>query len=172
MIIRGKDLLVFTGEEDMRFVACSTSCELDISREAMEVAAIGSSGWREYIARRMGWTVTVSALLFEEGENAQDWQARMEAGEPLYLTFSTSIMEEGRRVEAEPDGRFEKSGTALLTRLTYTGNNGNAAAFSAEFQGTGALVTRMPIDWIENEETWMENRETLLTNDTAYGQDI
>lgn len=153
--------------EDVKGIAYSTGCELDVDGGLVEVASIEAARWRNYRRDRCGWSITVQALLSDEAENVHDFLELIQGG-AVYLTFST--------VDDAPNGRpagggesnkqIDKGGYAYLTRITYTGQVHSMASFSAEFTGNGELgniTNSLLLDGILN-STMFSNEETVLIN--------
>lgn len=153
--------------ENMKGIAYSTGCELDVDGGLVEVASFDAARWRNYRRDRCGWSITVQALLSDEAENVHDFLDLIQGG-AVYLTFST--------VDDAPNGRpagggesnkqIDKGGYAYLTRITYTGQVHSMASFSAEFTGNGALgniTNSLLLDGILN-STMFSNKETVLIN--------
>lgn len=141
MKYKGKDLLVFVKKGEIhKCIAFSTGCELDISRNLIEVASFDSAYWNNYKADKLGWTMTCSALLSDEAENEFEFLSLIQGGD-IYVSFasveSSALPRESSTVQ--PDGRLRYGGYAVLNRLTYTGQMGNMATFSVDFTGNGGL---------------------------------
>lgn len=141
MKYKGKDLLVFVERsEKHKCIAYSTGCELDVSRNLIEVAAFESAGWSNYKGDKLGWTLTCSALLSDEAENEFQFLNLIQGGK-IYVSFASvesSVLPRNAGT-VQPDGRLRYGGYAILNRLTYTGQMGNMATFSVEFTGDGGL---------------------------------
>lgn len=169
MRYKGKNLTVFVRHgENMKGIAYSTGCELDVDGGLVEVASFEAARWRNYRRDRCGWSVTVQALLSDEAENVHDFLELIQGG-AVYLTFST--------VDDAPNGRpagggesnkqVDKGGYAYLTRITYTGQVHSMASFSAEFTGNGKLVNLSDAQFltgINNTATKINNKKTFITN--------
>lgn len=169
MRYKGKNLMLFVRHgENMKGIAYSTGCELDVDGGLVEVASFDAARWRNYRRDRCGWSLTVQALLSDEAENVHDFLDLIQGG-AVYLTFST--------VDDAPNGRpagggesnkqIDKGGYAYLTRITYTGQVHSMASFSAEFTGNGELVNLSDAQFlagINNTETMINNKKTFITN--------
>lgn len=169
---KGKNLMVFVRKGDqMRGIAYSTGCELDVDGGLVEVAGFESALWRSYRRDRCGWSVTVQALLSDEAENVHDFLSLLQGG-AVYLTFSTvDDAPEGRPAGGgESNKQIDKGGYAYLSRITYTGQVSNLASFSAEFTGSGELVNLSEAEFlatINNTSTSINNKKTYLTNSAS-----
>lgn len=166
MRIKGRDLMVFAGSgDDLKCIAFSTQCELDVDCDVKEVAGFSSGRWREYIAGRCGWSMKVACLLSDEVENGFDLFGRMEAGDVVDLCFST-VAESNDRRDADSivaDDRISRYGSAYVTSIVYTGTNRNMATYQAEFTGSGQLVNKVPLEGIDN-TTEIGNKDLLINN--------
>lgn len=166
MKIKGKNLMVFAGSgDDLRCIAYSTQCELDISCDVTEVAGFGTGKWREYIPGRCGWTMTVSSLLSDETENGFDFFDRLNEGDIVRLCFST-VMDSDNERDAETieaNDQISRYGNAFVTSIVYTGSNRNMATYQVEFTGSGELINIETLGGIEN-LTEIGNKDLLINN--------
>jgi predicted secreted protein len=125
MILHGKDLIVMgnTTNGYTPIVACSKSCEIDVSCEVIEKSSVTSSAWREYIAGRKVWTASVSYLV--KADNLASNLLRV--GNTVTLRF------------VERDSGAVLEGNAIIKSAKAVGTKGNLTTGSCTFQGTGLL---------------------------------
>lgn len=103
-------------------IAGAKSCEISVDGEQIEISSPGDGQWRNYLAGRKGWQVSVGYLL--------------SAG-----TFPTEAAMVNTTVTVVvSDGTTMMQGQAIVKSWKATGNIGNLANGSFVFLGTGALA--------------------------------
>lgn len=134
--IKGRDVLIFMGNSHAttQAVGCSTSCEIEISCDAIEVSSPDSAQARDYIAGRKGWRMSLDKLLL-----LPDFYDGMKVGQKAAVQFAYSI---NSKEGIPPDERFSAhyyEGAALITRWVCSAKNGDFSAGTFEFLGCGPL---------------------------------
>lgn len=104
---------------------------LTVDGEAIDVTNTDSGGNQEFIPGQINWTVSADGNLIE-GDTGQD---AVETNIKANSTIDLRI-----RPLGESTGDPEWTGTAVLTSWEVSGGTGDAATFSMEAQGTGALT--------------------------------
>ena len=63
--LKGREVLLFMGNSHAttQAIGCSTSCELEISCDALEISSPDSAQARDYIAGRTGWRMSLDKLM-------------------------------------------------------------------------------------------------------------
>lgn len=123
-ILLGKNLKILTPANDgySSIIAGAKSCEISVDGEQIEISSPGDGQWRNYLAERKGWQVSVGYLLA--------------AG-----TFPTEAAMVNTTVTlVVSDGTTMMQGQAIVKSWKATGNIGNLANGSFVFLGTGALA--------------------------------
>lgn len=134
--LKGRDVMLFMGSSHAttQAVGCSTSCELEISCDAIEVSSPTSGQARDYIAGRTGWRMSLDKLLI-----LPDFYDGIKVGTKLTVQFAYSI---NSKEGIPPDQRFAAhyyEGTALITRWVCSAKNGDYVSGTFEFLGCGPL---------------------------------
>lgn len=122
----GKDIILVLSQGGTALASTAIKSQ-DIQTEAdvIEKASSSQQSWREYIAGRKGWSVTLSYLVLTS-EKILDL---LKVGQ----TFSVTI----KKVD---DNTNKVTGNAILKAVKQTASVGNLAQGSWQLQGTGALV--------------------------------
>ena len=122
MLLQGRDLWILDSSSNA-LVAMSKSCEIDVEGDEIEVSSATAADWREYIAGRKNWQVTVNFLVT--------------AG-----NLATDIGKVGTKVTLKmKDGSTGTAltGSAIVRTARFTGTVGNLAQGTFQFRGTGSL---------------------------------
>ena len=122
----GKDIILVLSQNGTALASTAIKSQ-DIQTEAdvIEKASSSQQSWREYIAGRKGWSVTLSYLVLTS-EKILDL---LKVGQ----TFSVTM----KKVD---DNTNKVTGNAILKAVKQTASVGNLAQGSWQLQGTGALV--------------------------------
>jgi predicted secreted protein len=122
----GKDIILVLSQGGTALASTAIKSQ-DIQTEAdvLEKASSSQQSWREYIAGRKGWSVTLSYLVLTS-EKILDL---LKVGQ----TFSVTM----KKVD---DNTNKVTGNAILKAVKQTASVGNLAQGSWQLQGTGALV--------------------------------
>ena len=122
----GKDIILVLSQGGTALASTAIKSQ-DIQTEAdvIEKASSSQQSWREYIAGRKGWSVTLSYLVLTS-EKILDL---LKVGQ----TFSVTM----KKVD---DNTNKVTGNAILKAVKQTASVGNLAQGSWQLQGTGALV--------------------------------
>ena len=119
-IIHGGNVLVLNGS-GTAVVAGATNCDIDMQCEGIDVAGPLSGEYREVLAGRKGWTVTVNYLVTDD---------------------LSSIRANGTTVTLRIQVRGASGymqGSALVSECRVTATKGNLCQGSFVFTGSGAL---------------------------------
>jgi predicted secreted protein len=122
----GKDIILVLSQGGTALASTAIKSQ-DIQTEAdvLEKASSSQQSWREYIAGRKGWSVTLSYLVLTS-EKILDL---LKVGQ----TFSVTM-------KKADDNTNKVTGNAILKSVKQTASVGNLAQGSWQLQGTGALV--------------------------------
>ena len=122
----GKDIILVLSQGGTALASTAIKSQ-DIQTEAdvIEKASSSQQSWREYIAGRKGWSVTLSYLVLTSDKILD----LLKVGQ----TFSVTMMRTG-------DNTNKVTGNAILKAVKQTASVGNLAQGSWQLQGTGALV--------------------------------
>ena len=102
-------------------IACAKSCEISVDGEQIEISSPSDGQWRNYLASRKGWSISVGYLL---GAGTFPTEAAM------VNTTVTIVVS---------DGTALMQGQAIVKSWKATGNIGNLANGSFVFLGNGPL---------------------------------
>lgn len=121
----GKDIIVVLSQGGTALASTAIKSQ-DIQTEAdvIEKASSSQQSWREYIAGRKGWSVTLSYLVLTSDKILD----LLKVGQ----TFSVTMKETN-------DNTNKVTGNAILKAVKQTASVGNLAQGSWQLQGTGAL---------------------------------
>ena len=121
----GKDIIVVLSQGGTALASTAIKSQ-DIQTEAdvLEKASSSQQSWREYIAGRKGWSVTLSYLVLTSDKILD----LLKVGQ----TFSVTMKETN-------DNTNKVTGNAILKAVKQTASVGNLAQGSWQLQGTGAL---------------------------------
>lgn len=125
----GKDIIVVLSLNNS--VLASTfvrSQDIQTDADMIERASATQQAWREYIAGRKGWTLTVNYLLLTAAKVTD----LLYAGQ----TFDITVKNVG--------DTHSVTGKAIMKSVKQTATVGNLAQGSFVFQGTGALTPHVP----------------------------
>lgn len=122
----GKDIILVLSQGGTALASTAIKSQ-DIQTEAdvLEKASSSQQSWREYIAGRKGWSVTLSYLVLTSDKILD----LLKVGQ----TFSVTM----KKVD---DNTNKVTGNAILKAVKQTASVGNLAQGSWQLQGTGALV--------------------------------
>ena len=109
-------------------IAGTRSNEIQVGVEKIEISSPTTGQWRQYIAGRKEWSVTVGWLVGSTNDLAQ----LLNVG----TTYTLNIYGRG----AESNTKI-LTGSALLTSCKITASRGNLVQGSFSFVGSGALAT-------------------------------
>lgn len=127
MAILGNNVFVCVGSGSAaQIIAGTRSNEIQTSAEAIEISSPTSGEWREYIAGRKEWSITVGHLVLTT-ENALDL---LSVGGSYHLEI---VERQGTAVTVVAEG------DAILTTRRVSGSVGNLLQGSFQFTGNGAL---------------------------------
>lgn len=120
--MKGNDLILTDSGGQLY---ASKSCDLVVQGEYIEIATANTAQWREYIAGRKDWSISISYLVSEQKIKSD---AAM-VGQKL----SVSI---GRRSGQDVELLH---GSAIVSEWRITGTRGNLVQGSFTLKGTGPL---------------------------------
>jgi hypothetical protein len=87
--------------------------------------------WTEAVATAVGWTVSVEGLLLDNDTALAYMRTKHEAAAAIWVQVDKSAMTNG----------VIKEGQAIITSLDEEYARAEVVSYTAEFQGTGSLVT-------------------------------
>mgnify|MGYP002627509945 CR=1 FL=1 len=120
----GKDIIVVISQNNTALASTRIrSHDIQTKVDTIEKASSSQQSWKEYIAGRKDWSITVSYLVLAAAKIAD----LLKVGQ----TFSITVKDSGSTTSV--------SGTAILTSVKQTATVGNLAQGSFTFQGSGAL---------------------------------
>lgn len=125
-IVHGKDIQIYRatpapGEEGYpKLVACAKSCDIIVSADIIEVSTEEESVWRQFIAGRKDWQVTINYLVTAMPSDIP------RVGDSVTLLISQK-------------GAPPLHGKAICEKCRITSTLGNLAVGAFTYQGTGEL---------------------------------
>ena len=120
-MVHGNNILIL---KDGTAIAGTRSHSIQADGETIEISSPNSAQWKEFIAGRKEWSVTVNYLVVAAG-NVRD---------VLQVGGSYTLLIRDR------DNTSSVTGTALCKTAKQTATWGNIAQGSFTFKGTGALT--------------------------------
>ena len=120
MAINGNDIIIL---KDGTSIAGTTAHDIQTSAEDIEVSSPTQGSWRQYIAGRKDWSVTVSYLVLAA------------SGIRDVLTVGTTYT----LIIRNRTNSSSMTGQAILTRCQQNYKRGSLVSGSFTFRGTGAL---------------------------------
>lgn len=120
----GKDLIVILSQNGTALASTAIrSQEIQTSAETIEKASATQQDWKEYVAGRKAWSLSVSYLVLTASKVAD----LLMVGQ----TFDVTIK--------DVDNTSSVSGVAILSSVKHTATIGNLANGSFTFVGSGPL---------------------------------
>lgn len=123
MIRHGRDLEITTANGGV-LVALAKSCEINVDCDEIEVSSSTSGKWKDFIAGRNEWSISVGYLLMAEGLAAD----KSKVGTVVNLKV------------IDGDYGTPLTGTALIKNWKVTANVSDLAKGSFLFRGKGPLT--------------------------------
>lgn len=121
----GKDIIIILSQGGTAVASTAVrSQEIQTQAETIEKASSQQSDWREYIAGRKEWTLTVSYLVLAS-EKIRDL---LNVGQTFDITVK------------DADDNQSVTGSAILTSVKQTAAIHNLANGSFSFRGNGPLT--------------------------------
>lgn len=139
--IKGGDLMLFekgTGATYTAF-AFAKSHSLQVDADSLEVSSKDSGKWKEFLTTKLQWTITADHLYTEENYNSL--MEKLIAREPIEVLFAIATNannEDGKPSEGWTSGAGWK-GSAIITSISASANDGEIATYSITLQGASAL---------------------------------
>ena len=122
MAVNGNDILVLMNGTA---VAHARTSEIQVDGEVIEISSPSQGQWREFLAGRKEWALTLGYLVFANS----DVQRLLDVGSTVTLLIKG-------RGAADSTGL---TGTAIIKTAKQTYTRGNLVAGSFAFQGSGPL---------------------------------
>jgi predicted secreted protein len=120
----GKDLIVILSQNGTALASTAIrSQEIQTSAETIEKASATQQDWKEYVAGRKAWSLSVSYLVLTASKVAD----LLMVGQ----TFDVTVK--------DVDNTSSVSGVAILSSVKHTAPVGNLANGSFTFVGSGPL---------------------------------
>ncbi len=121
----GKDIIVILNQNGVAVAStCIRSHDIQVQADLIEVASATQQSWREYIAGRKGWSLTVNYLVLAAG--------RLSDLLLMGQVFDVTVKDVGNTTSL--------TGTAIMATAKQTATVGNLCQGTFQLQGTGALV--------------------------------
>jgi hypothetical protein len=130
MAKNGNNIIVYSGGTA---IAGTRSSEVQSGSELIEVSSPTQGTWRQYIAGRKEWSVTVGFLVLSDSALAISNKTGIQDLLQVGNTFTIKIKE---RTAADSDG---VTGTVILKTCKITMTRGNLVQGSFQFTGNGEL---------------------------------
>lgn len=124
MAMNGKNIIIYVAGEP---VAATRSNEIQVGCELIEISSPNSDSWREYIAGRKEWSLSIGWLVTTHS----DLTKLLTVGTTVSITIGTGT---GSGIAA---GLY---GTAIVQSCKLTATVGNLAQGGLQLKGTGELV--------------------------------
>lgn len=122
MALNGNTLFIATGTSTVP-IAGTRSNEIQVDGETIEISSATQGTWREFIAGRKEWSVTVGWLVLTNAAV----QKLLYVNQSYTLKFRTT-------------GTAYLTGTAIMTNCKISATRGSLVQGSFTFKGTGPLI--------------------------------
>lgn len=147
--IKGNDLILFIRkEEEYKALAYSTTCEIDIQADTIEVGSPDTGQWTKKKKKRKNWRAS-SGYLISDSVDVIDVFKTLVGNESISLMIGT-VEPHALSVSADEyvtDERLTIKGDGMITRMTITGKRGDFVTMSIDIEGSGALDIKIK-EWI------------------------
>lgn len=147
--IKGNDLILFIRkEEEYKALAYSTTCEIDIQADTIEIGSPDTGQWTKKKKKRKNWRAS-SGYLISDSVDAIDVFKTLVGNESVSLMIGT-VEPHALSVNADEyvtDERLTIKGDGIITRMTITGKRGDFVTMSIDIEGSGALDIKIK-EWI------------------------
>ena len=124
--IKGNDLILFIRkEEEYKALAYSTTCEIDIQADTIEIGSPDTGQWTKKKKKRKNWRAS-SGYLISDSVDVIDVFKTLVGNESVSLIIGT-VEPHALSVNADeyvPDERLTIKGDGIITRMTITGREG------------------------------------------------
>lgn len=173
--IKGNDLILFIQKNDKyKAYAYSTTCEIDIQADTIEVGSPDTGQWVKKKKRKKNWRLSSGYLISEGGDTSELFKTLIDNNSVMITLGSVrphaDVMDANDYVT---DGRLTIQGEGMLTRMTITGRKGDFVTMSIEVEGSGGLaVLWEPTITIEplrgSDEGIAGEKRILITSNINY----
>lgn len=139
--IKGNDLILFIQKDDKyKAYAYSTTCEIDIQADTIEVGSPDTGQWVKKKKRKKNWRLSSGYLMSDSRDFPELFQMLIENNEISVLlgTVKTHMMTVNAR-DYIPDELLMIKGVGMINRMTVTGRKGDFVTMSVEIEGNGEL---------------------------------
>ena len=173
--IKGNDLILFIQKDGKyKAYAYSTTCEIDIQADTIEVGSPDTGQWVKKKKRKKNWRLSSGYLISEGAETSELFKTLID-NNPVMITLG-SVRPHADVMDANDyvtDGRLTIQGEGMLTRMTITGRKGDFVTMSIEVEGSGGLaVLWEPTITIEplrgSDEGIAGEKRILITSNINY----
>lgn len=139
--IKGGDLMLFqkSGSTYTAF-AYAKSHSLQLDADSLEVSSKDSGKWKQFLTTKLSYTINAEHLFTETDYNSL--VEKMIAREPIEILFAIATNandEDGKPTEGWTAGSGWK-GSAVITSVSVSANDGEVATYSITLQGASALT--------------------------------
>lgn len=131
--LKGKDLMIFADEgRGWKSVACSLSCEMGISEDAVITLSDKNWNWPSAARGKKNWTMSADCFV-----NTTEDPMRL-LGQ-LVKVMIGSVPDYDIPGTRDADGRLRRYGDAVVTSIREIGEVKGMAKYHISFQGSGEL---------------------------------
>lgn len=136
MKILGRNIGIFVkSDNEWVPIGMSTSCSIQISADAIEVAGMSARG-RSFIPGRYSYTVQVDKL-YDGGEMEEALMQALLYGDTIHFVIANAAVDGGQLIRKYSTLNLE--GEAILTNYTMTAPAAGYATANVSLQGSGDL---------------------------------
>lgn len=129
--IKGRNMAVWI---DGKVVTGSRSCTLRISCDLQEVSSPDSGRYKNYIVKKMSWSVQTNHLV--QTSNSGDFTSMIGKKAKLVFAKSSKVQETWHEDTSEP---MKFTGWVLVSEIDIDADMGDYCKGTFKFTGTGAL---------------------------------
>ncbi len=119
-------------------IAFGTSCGIEISTDTIDTSSKMSGNWKEYLVGQLGYTVSSESLIsFKSGHCSFNTLKKL-MSDRVPIPFLLAKATAGDNNDFTQGDDLVK-GSAIITALSMTADNGAICTSSVTLQGTGPL---------------------------------
>jgi predicted secreted protein len=115
----------------------STNCTFNTSVDQVEITALATGSYKEYIGSQINWDVSVDGLIALSGYSYLSLLSKLQNKQSIEVRFS---IDNDNGDGTDTYGYSIIAGTCNIVSLDINGPMENASSYSANLQGTGAYT--------------------------------
>ena len=145
--IKGENLRILIGDdtEHLACVAAATNGQIHLALQVEEDTTKDTDDdWIQQEPVGINWDAQVDALVVVDNQETGVTADDLIVGQVYVLRFSQTATTAGTQNRTQVASQAQLTGSAILSDLQLTAQNGDMSTFSAKFTGTGDLTQYTP----------------------------